>query len=223
MAKIKTIDLFSFENTLASEILKACEYPWQILDKISSGIIKLGTELSLEEFDKIGEDVWVHKTANVAKTSSVVGPCIIDAGAEIRHCAYIRGNCLIGKKAVLGNSCEAKNTIMMDGSQAPHFNYLGDSILGYRSHIGAGVKTSNLKSDKSLVVIRTANHIYTTGRKKVGAILGDDVEVGCNTVLCPGSVVGKKANIYPLCCVRGFIKENSILKTNNIRIDKENK
>lgn len=208
---IKTKDLFSLSHTIADAYLSECEYPWQALGSIGEWVLALGKELPAEEYRQPAPDIWIHKTAVVAPSACLNGPCIIGAGTEVRHCAYIRGSALIGEGCVVGNSVELKNVILFDGVQVPHFNYVGDSILGYKSHMGAGSVTSNVKSDKSLVVIK-GEQTYETGRKKVGAILGDHVEVGCNSVLNPGTVIGRNSNVYPTSSVRGVIPADSIYK-----------
>lgn len=212
MESIKTKSLYNLEFTLAAELLESCEYPFEILPKISNFILELGSTLSSDEFDKIGDNIWISKSAKVAKTASINGPCIIDADAEIRHCAFIRGNAIVGKGAVVGNSTELKNVILFDKVQVPHYNYVGDSVLGYKSHMGAGSITSNVKSDKTLVVIKKGNEKIETGLKKFGAMLGDEVEVGCGSVLNPGTIIGKNSQVYPLSSVRGVVAENSIYK-----------
>ena len=212
MESIKTKSLYNLEFTLAAELLESCEYPFEALPKISNFILKLGSTLSSDEFDKIGDNIWISKSAKVAKTASINGPCIIDADAEIRHCAFIRGNAIVGKGAVVGNSTELKNVILFDKVQVPHYNYVGDSVLGYKSHMGAGSITSNVKSDKTLVVIKKGNEKIETGLKKFGAMLGDEVEVGCGSVLNPGTIIGKNSQVYPLSSVRGVVAENSIYK-----------
>lgn len=212
MESIKIKNLLSLEFSIAAELFKDAEYPFEVLPKIGEFILKLGNTLSLDEFYKIGEDVWVSKTAKVAPTASITGPAIIDADAEIRHCAFIRGNAIIGKGAVVGNSTELKNVVLFDKVQVPHYNYVGDSVLGYKAHMGAGAITSNVKSDKSLVTIKCKDEKLETGLKKFGAVLGDEVEVGCGSVLNPGTVVGKKSQIYPLSSVRGVVFQNSIYK-----------
>lgn len=212
MESIKTKSLYNLEFTLAAELLESCEYPFEALPKISNFILKLGSTLSSDEFDKIGDNIWISKSAKVAKTASINGPCIIDADAEIRHCAFIRGNAIVGKGAVVGNSTELKNVILFDKVQVPHYNYVGDSVLGYKSHMGAGSITSNVKSDKTLVVIKKGNEKIETGLKKFGAMLGDEVEVGCGSVLNPGTIIGKSSQVYPLSSVRGVVAENSIYK-----------
>lgn len=212
MEFIKVSCLFSLENTIAVKLFEKIDYPFEVLPKIKDFILELGSTLSEDEFEKIGEDVWVSKTAKVAKSASITGPCIIDSGAEIRHCAFIRGNAIVGKGAVVGNSTELKNVVLFDKVQVPHYNYVGDSILGFKSHMGAGAITSNVKSDKSLVTVKCGEEKIETGLKKFGAILGDEVEVGCGSVLNPGTVIGKKSQVYPLSSVRGVIKENSIYK-----------
>lgn len=212
MESIKTKSLYNLNFTIAAELLESCEYPFEILPKISNFILELGSTLSSDEFDKIGDDIWVSKSAKVAKTASINGPCIIDADAEIRHCAFIRGNAIVGKGAVVGNSTELKNVILFDKVQVPHYNYVGDSVLGYKSHMGAGSITSNVKSDKTLVVIKKGNEKIETGLKKFGAMLGDEVEVGCGSVLNPGTIIGKNSQVYPLSSVRGVVAENSIYK-----------
>lgn len=205
-------DLFDITKTRADELLSSVVYPWEALDRIGENILKIGLALPEDEFDHPKEDVWIAKDAKVYPTAWINGPCIIDHGTEVRHCAFIRGNALVGKDCVVGNSVELKNVILFDNVQTPHYNYVGDSILGYRSHMGAGSITSNVKSDKTLVVIKNGNERIATGRKKVGAILGDCVEVGCNSVLNPGTVVGKNTNIYPVSRVRGVIPADSVYK-----------
>lgn len=205
-------DLYSLEHTLAKPLLEKYTYPWEALAEIKEFILALGATLPEDEYDKVGEDVWIAKSAKVAPTAFVNGPAIIGKDTEVRHCAFIRGNALVGDSAVVGNSTELKNVILFDKVQVPHYNYVGDSILGYRAHMGAGSITSNVKSDKKNVQIKDGDEVIATNRKKVGAMLGDDVEVGCGTVLNPGSVVGKGSHIYPLSMVRGVVKANSIYK-----------
>lgn len=213
MEQLKISELYSDLNqTLAKELLESKTYPWEVLPLISAFIVKLGHTLSEEEYEKKGENVWIAKSAKVAPTAWINGPAIIGKDAEIRHCAFIRGNALVGEGAVVGNSTELKNVILFNKVQVPHYNYVGDSILGYKAHMGAGSITSNVKSDKSLVVIKDGDEKIETGIKKVGAMLGDCVEVGCNSVLNPGTVIGKNAQVYPVSCVRGVIRENSIYK-----------
>lgn len=199
-------------QTIAKELFEQTTYPWEVLALIGDFILKTGPTLSKEEFDQIGDDVWIAKSATVARTAEINGPAIIGAGTEVRPGAFIRGNALIGENCVVGNSTEIKNDILFNHVQVPHYNYVGDSILGYKSHMGAGSITSNVKSDKTNVVIKRGNEKIETGRKKIGAILGDHVEVGCGTILNPGSIVGANTNIYPLSMVRGYIEENSIYK-----------
>lgn len=217
--KLLAKNILDFEKTIAKDLFKDIIYPWEALPKISDFIMKLGQNLSLEEYDKKGENIWIAKTAKVAPTAFINGPAIICANAEVRHCAFIRGNAIIGKSAVVGNSTELKNVILFDNVQVPHYNYVGDSILGYKAHMGAGSITSNVKSDKTLVTISCAEKIET-GLKKFGAILGDNVEVGCNSVLNPGTIIGKCSNIYPLSMVRGFVPEKSIYKNRNDIVEK---
>ena len=211
-SSIRIRELYSLENTIAKEIFEGVEYPFEVLPKIGAFITELGKSLDPSKYEQRGENIWIAKSAVVAQSASITGPCIIDEDAEIRHCAFIRGNAIVGKGAVVGNSTELKNVILFDKVQVPHYNYVGDSILGYKAHMGAGSITSNVKSDKSLVVIKVyADHI-PTGLKKVGAMLGDHVEVGCGSVLNPGTIIGKNTNIYPLSSVRGFVDCNSIYK-----------
>lgn len=218
---LKTVDLFDLEHTLACEYLLKFEYPWQALKGIKDFIISLGDKLDKNEYSEIADNVWVHKTAVIAPTAFLGSPCIIGEKTEVRHCAFIRGSALVGKNCVVGNSVELKNVILFDNVQTPHYNYVGDSILGYRSHMGAGSVTSNVKSDKTLVKITVDDKRIETDLKKFGAILGDNVEVGCNSVLNPGTVVGKHSNIYPLSCVRGFVPPNSIYKTGGVIVTKQ--
>ena len=205
-------NLYTLEETIAAGLLENTEYPWEALPLIKDFILELGQTLSEEVFEKKGENVWIAKSATVAPTACINGPCIIDEDAEIRHCAFIRGNAIVGKGAVVGNSTELKNVILFNKVQVPHYNYVGDSILGFKAHMGAGSITSNVKSDKTLVEIRCGEDKVKTGLKKCGAMLGDCVEIGCGSVLNPGTVIGKNSNVYPLSSVRGFVPANSIYK-----------
>jgi len=209
---IKTRSLFDLEKTIAKDYLQGYEYPWEALSGIKEFIQTLGKGLPQEEYDELFPEVWVHKKATVARTACLQAPCIICEGAEIRHCAFIRGSALVGKNCVVGNSTELKNVILFDGVQVPHYNYVGDSILGYKAHMGAGAITSNVKSDKKKVVVHNGGEDIPTGLKKFGAMVGDGVEIGCNSVLNPGTVIGKNASVYPLSCVRGVIAPDSIYK-----------
>ena len=221
MEQLKISELYSDLNqTLAKELLESKTYPWEVLPLISAFIVKLGHTLSEEEYEKKGENVWIAKSAKVAPTAWINGPAIIGKDAEIRHCAFIRGNALVGEGAVVGNSTELKNVILFNKVQVPHYNYVGDSILGYKSHMGAGSITSNVKTDKKLVVVKAAEQNMETGMKKFGAMLGDEVEVGCGSVLNPGTVVGSHSNIYPLSSVRGVVPANSIYKNKNEIVEK---
>lgn len=202
----------SLEHSVASPLLARFVYPWEVLDHIAEFIRTLGSTLPQDQYERVGEDVWIAKSATVAPSASINGPCIICDGAEIRHCAFIRGSAIVGAGAVVGNSTELKNCILFDGVQVPHYNYVGDSILGYRSHMGAGAITSNVKSDKTPVAVQCDGERVETGRKKFGAMLGNFVEVGCNSVLNPGTVIGSHSNVYPLSCVRGYVPSNSIYK-----------
>lgn len=212
MKHLYTTALFDLSHTLAAPLLESCTYPWQTLPRLGEFITSLGKELDPARFDNPAENVWIAKTAKVAPTASITGPVIICDAAEIRQCAYIRSNAVIGAGSVIGNSCEVKNAIIFDSVQVPHFNYVGDSILGFRSHMGAGAVTSNVKSDRTPVVIHSGDAAIETGLRKMGAMLGDGVEVGCNSVLNPGTVIGRGSRIYPLSSVRGFVPENSIFK-----------
>ena len=205
-------NLYNLEETIAKPLFEGAEYPWELLPKIGDFILELGASLSEEEYEKRGEDVWVAKSAVVAPTAYIHGPAIIGKNAEVRHCAFIRGHAIVGEGAVVGNSTELKNVILFNKVQVPHYNYVGDSILGYKAHMGAGSITSNVKSDKTLVVVKDKERRYETGRKKFGAMLGDEVEVGCGSILNPGTVVGPNTNIYPLSSVREVIPANSIYK-----------
>ena len=210
MVEIK--DLFDLDKTIAKELFAGKTYPWEVLDEIKSFILQLGPTLDPEEFDHPAEGVWVARDAKVVPSAYLGAPCIIDHGAEIRHCAFIRGSAIVGKNAVVGNSVELKNVVLFDNVQTPHYNYVGDSVLGFKAHMGAGSITSNVKSDKTLVVVKDPEGFIETGRKKFGAMLGDFVEVGCNSVLNPGTVIGRHTNVYPTSCVRGVIPANSIYK-----------
>lgn len=210
--KLTINDLYDLTHTKACDYLKQFTYPWEALAGIQDMILEIGKTLSLDEFDHPSEDVWIAKDAKVFDSAFIVGPCIIGHNTEVRQCAFIRGSALVGDNCVVGNSTELKNVIIFDTVQVPHYNYVGDSILGYKSHMGAGSITSNVKSDKSLVVIKNEGEEIKTERKKVGAMVGDGVEVGCNSVLNPGTVIGRNSNVYPVSCVRGVIPANSIFK-----------
>ncbi len=209
---IEIEELLDLSHTIAAPLFAGKTYPWEVLEGIKDFILALGPTLPEEEFDHPQTDVWIAKDAVVYPSAWIHGPCIIDHGTEVRHCAFIRGSAIVGKDCVVGNSVELKNVVLFDNVQTPHYNYVGDSVLGYKSHMGAGSITSNVKSDKTLVEIKTPDEIIKTGRKKVGAILGDYVEVGCNSVLNPGTVVGRHSNIYPTSCVRGVVPPESIWK-----------
>ena len=217
---LNTTGLFDLSHTLAGDYLARFEYPWQALDGIKDLILALGPTLG-EEYEELGSQIWVHQTAQIAHSAFLGAPCIIGPRTEVRHCAFIRGSALVGAGCVVGNSVELKNVILFDSVQVPHYNYVGDSILGYKSHMGAGSITSNVKSDKTPVSVKNGAEKIDTGRKKFGAILGDFVEVGCNSVLNPGTVVGPRTNIYPLSCVRGAVPGDSIYKTGGVIVKKE--
>ncbi len=221
MDNIKISDLYDLNETIAADLFADVTYPWEVLPKISGFILELGEKLPTDKFDKIAEDIWVAKSAKVAPTASLNGPLIIDEDAEVRHCAFIRGSAIVGKGAVVGNSTELKNVVLFNKVQVPHYNYVGDSILGFKSHMGAGSITSNVKSDKKLVVVK-GEEKYETGLKKFGAMLGDNVEVGCGSILNPGSVIGRNANIYPLSSVRGVVPASSIYKKAGEVVEKVN-
>ena len=220
MEECKIKNLYNLDETIARKLLEKYEYPWEVLPQINDFIIELGKKLDEDKYEKVGEDIWIAKNAKVAPTAYIHGPAIIGENAEIRHCAFIRGKAIVGEGAVVGNSTELKNVILFNKVQVPHYNYVGDSILGYKSHMGAGSITSNVKSDKKLVVVKNKEEQIETGLKKFGAMLGDEVEVGCGSVLNPGTVIGKNTNIYPLSSVRGVVPEKSIYKNQNEIVEK---
>ena len=220
MEDCKIKNLYNLDETIAKELLEKFTYPWEVLPHIEKFIIELGNKLDTDLYEKKGDNIWIAKSAKVYPTAYINGPAIIGENAEIRHCAFIRGKAIVGNGAVVGNSTELKNVILFNKVQVPHYNYVGDSILGYKAHMGAGSITSNVKSDKKLVVIKNREEKIETGIKKIGAMLGDEVEVGCNSVLNPGTVIGRNTNIYPLSSVRGVIKENSIYKNKNEIVEK---
>ncbi|MCH5353865.1 MAG: UDP-N-acetylglucosamine pyrophosphorylase [Acutalibacter sp.] len=213
---LRTIELYDLSHTAAKPLLEQTEYPWEALGDIGSFILELGRSLPAEEYERRGEAVWVHKTAKIYPNNYIAGPCIIGAETEVRPGAFIRGNALVGANCVVGNSTELKNVILFDNVQVPHYNYVGDSILGYKAHMGAGSITSNVKSDKTLVTVRAGEERIETGLKKFGAMLGDFVEIGCNSVLNPGTVIGRNSRVYPLSSVRGFVPENHIFKQGDL-------
>ena len=220
MEELKIENLLNLEETIAKDIFKNCTYPWEVIPKIEEFIITLGNSLDKNIYEKKAENIWVAKSAKIAPTAYIGGPCIIDENAEIRHCAFIRGKAIVGKNAVVGNSTELKNVIIFNNVQIPHYNYVGDSILGYKSHMGAGSITSNVKSDKKLVVVKNDTEKIETGLKKFGAMIGDEVEVGCGSILNPGTVIGSHSNIYPLSSVRKVVPANSIYKNQNEIVEK---
>ena len=214
-------DLYDLDHTLAKDYLAQFTYPWEALKGIKEFILQLGPTLDPEEYEEVSENVWVHKTAKVFPSAYLGSPCIIGPNTEVRHCAFVRGSALVGADCVVGNSVELKNVILFDHVQTPHCNYVGDSILGYYSHMGAGSITSNVKADKQLVIVKNGTERIETGIKKFGAMLGDHVEVGCNAVLNPGTVIGRNSNVYPTSCVRGVIPENSIWKNSGDVVEKQ--
>ena len=218
---MKNKNLFNMEETIAKDIFEDCDYPWEVLPKIEAFILELGKTLSEDEYDCIDGNIWIAKSATIAPTASITGPCIIGKNTEVRQCAFIRGKAIVGENCVVGNSTELKNVILFNNVQVPHYNYVGDSILGFKSHMGAGSITSNVKSDKTLVVVKNGDEQIETGLKKFGAMLGDYVEVGCNSVLNPGTVIGRHCNVYPLSSVRGVIPEGHIFKDKNNIIKKK--
>lgn len=220
MNQVTISELYNLKETIAAELFTGVTYPWEVLPKIHDFILKLGKSLPADIYEKRGEDIWVAKNARIAPTACLNGPLIIDEEAEIRHCAFIRGNAIVGKGAVVGNSTELKNVVLFNKVQVPHYNYVGDSVLGYKSHMGAGSITSNVKSDKTLVTVKCGDEKLETGLKKMGAMLGDGVEVGCNSVLNPGTVIGRNSNIYPTSMVRGVIPADSIYKNSGNIITK---
>ena len=219
MYKIK--DLYDLNETIAAELFEGKEYPWEVLADIGDFIFKLGDKLPKDEFTQKGDNIWIHKSVTIAPTATLNGPLIIDEGTEVRPGAFIRGKAIVGKNCVVGNSTELKNVVLFNTVQVPHYNYVGDSILGTHSHMGAGSITSNVKSDKTLVVVKDGDERIETGLKKIGAMLGDYVEVGCNSVLNPGTMIGRHTNVYPLSCVRGVIPENSIFKNKDEIVSKK--
>lgn len=221
METCKIANMYNLNETIAKDLFTGAVYPWEVLPRISAFIVELGQTLSVDEYDKVGENVWIAKSAKVAPTACINGPAIIGKNAEIRHCAFIRGNALVGENTVVGNSTELKNVVLFNGVQVPHYNYVGDSVLGYKAHMGAGSITSNVKSDKTLVVVKDGEERIETGLKKFGAMLGDQVEVGCNSVLNPGTVIGPRTNIYPVSCVRGVVPADSIYKKQGEVVVKE--
>ena len=220
MEECKICNLYDLDQTIAKELLENATYPWEVLPKISEFIIEIGNKLDESKYEKNGDNIWIAKNAKVAPTAYINGPAIIGENAEIRHCAFIRGNAIVGDGAVVGNSTELKNVILFNKVQVPHYNYVGDSILGYKSHMGAGSITSNVKSDKKLVIVKNGDEKIETGLKKFGAMIGDNVEVGCGSILNPGTVIGRNTNIYPLSSVRGVVKENTIYKNQNEIVEK---
>lgn len=220
MEACKISNMYTLSETIAAGLFEGAEYPWEVLPKIHDFILELGKSLPADKFEKRGEDIWIAKSATVAPTACLNGPLIVDEDAEIRHCAFVRGNAIVGKGAVVGNSTELKNVVLFNKVQVPHYNYVGDSVLGFKSHMGAGSITSNVKSDKTLVVVKSVDEKIETVLKKMGAMLADHVEVGCNSVLNPGTVIGRNSNIYPTSCVRGCIPANSIYKNEKEIVEK---
>ncbi len=223
MDECKIKNLYNLEETIAKNLLEKYEYPWEALPEISNFIIETGKKLDTNIYQQKEDNIWIAKSATIYPTAYIKGPAIIGENAEVRHCAFIRGNAIVGNNAVVGNSTELKNVILFNNVQVPHYNYVGDSILGYKSHMGAGSITSNVKSDKKLIIVKNGEKQIETGLKKFGAMIGDNVEVGCGSILNPGSVIGRNTNIYPLSSVRGVVKENSIYKNKNEIVTKSSK
>ena len=221
MEELKVKNLYNLEETLAAELFEGVLFPWEVLGRIKDFIPVLGQSLPEEKFEKRGENIWIARSAKIAPSACLNGPLIVDEEAEIRHCAFVRGSAIVGKGAVVGNSTELKNVVLFNKVQVPHYNYVGDSILGYKAHMGAGSITSNVKSDKTLVTVKAGEEVLETGLKKMGAMLGDCVEVGCNSVLNPGTVIGRNSNIYPLSCVRGYVPAGSIYKKQGEIVEKQ--
>lgn len=221
MEQLKISELYDLTQTMAAELFDGKTYPWEALPEIGDFIMKLGQTLPEEVYDKVGDNVWIAKTAKVTQSALINGPAIIGEHTEVRQCAFIRGNALVGDNCVVGNSTELKNVVLFNNVQVPHYNYVGDSVLGYKSHMGAGAVTSNVKSDKTLVVVKGKDVQIPTGLKKFGAMLGDHVEVGCNSVLNPGTVIGCNSNVYPVSCVRGVVPANSIYKNKDEIVTKK--
>ena len=220
---LKISNLYDLNETIAAKVFEDCTYPWEVLAKIGDFIVELGNSLPEDEYEKRGENIWVHRTANVFPSAYIAGPAIIGKDAEVRHCAFIRGKAIVGEGAVVGNSTELKNVILFNKVQVPHYNYVGDSILGFKSHMGAGSITSNVKSDKTLVEVKCNGNVIPTGLKKMGAVLGDNVEVGCGSILNPGTIIGCDTNIYPLSSVRGYVAAGSIYKKQGEVVTKESR
>lgn len=220
MEGCKISEMYDLKETIAAKLFEGATYPWEVLPKIKDFILELGAQLPKDRFTEVKEQVWVANSANVYPTAFINGPAIIDEEAEVRHCAFIRGNAIVGKHCVVGNSTELKNVVLFNNVQVPHYNYVGDSILGYKSHMGAGSITSNVKSDKTLVVVKAPDEEIATGMKKFGAMLADHVEVGCNSVLNPGTVIGRNTNVYPTSMIRGVIPADSIVKKNGVIVAK---
>ncbi len=220
LQEIRIENMYDLNETIAKELLEGKTYPWEVLPWIHDYILQVGDGLDKEEYDKVGEDIWIAKSATVAPTAYIHGPCIIGKHAEIRHCAFIRENAIVGDGVTVGNSTELKNVILFNGVEVPHYNYVGDSILGYKAHMGAGAVTSNIKADRKNVVVHANGFEIDTKMQKVGAMLGDGVEIGCNSVLNPGTIVGKHSNVYPLSNVRGVVKSNHIYKNKNEIVEK---
>ena len=220
MEECKIKNLYNIDETIAKELLEKFDYPWEVLPHISDFIIELGSKLDSNIYEKKDDNIWIAKSANVFPSAYIKGPVIIGENAEIRHCAFIRGKAIVGEGAVVGNSTELKNVILFNNVQVPHYNYVGDSILGYKSHMGAGSITSNVRSDKKLIIVKNGKEQIETGLKKIGSMLGDNVEIGCGSILNPGSIIGKNTQIYPLSSVRGVVPENSIYKNQNEIIGK---
>lgn len=219
--QIRSSELFDLTQTMAADLLKTREYPWEILGDIHDFIIKLGNTLEPEIYEKKGENIWIAKSASVFESASITGPCIIGERTQVRHCAFIRGDALVGNDCVIGNSAELKNVIIFNNCEVPHYNYVGDSVLGFHAHMGAGSITSNIKADRQNIKIRCSDKIIETGRRKIGAMLGDYAEIGCNAVLNPGTIVGKNTNIFPTACVRGVVPSGCIMRNTGELVEKK--